>query len=106
MRKVPIVFKREKGPPTPNFKAVTHLLKSDKTTIIAFDKEKMGHQHHGVGMKMSFVCDLLEDIESLEKHPAKDFSEDLTLSVNAEVFLAFVRTVDVFLFELYSILDY
>jgi hypothetical protein len=106
VRKVPIIFKREKGPPTPNFGIVAHLLASDKTTTIPFDKERVGDQHGGVGIKMSFVCDLLECIESLDKRPDKVFVSDSTWGINAGVFQELLRTVDVFLFELYSILDY
>lgn len=105
-RKISIATKRVKGPPTPNFGKVSHLLEIDATTTVKFDKETVRDQHGGIGIKMAFVCDLLEVIESLAKHEKKAFSEGSTLFINSDVFFGLILNLDVFLFELYSILDY
>lgn len=106
VRKVPILSKRVKGPLTPNFSKVSHTLKATTMTAVAFDKEKVSDQHGGIGIKMSFVCDILENIERLDKHEDKVFYEGMTLFINQEVFFGLILNLDIFIFELYSILDY
>ena len=105
-RKVPILSKRVKGPVTPNFSKVSHMLEGSTKTAFAFDKEKVSDQHGGIGIKMSFVCDILENIESLYTHEKKAFYEGMTLFINQEVFFGLILNLDIFVFELYSILDY
>jgi len=106
VRKVPVFSKRVKGPLTPNFSKVSQMLKATTTTSVAFDKEKVSDQHGGIGMKMSFVCDIFENIENLSKHENKVFYEEMTLFMNKDVFFGLVFNLDILVFELYSILDY
>jgi hypothetical protein len=105
-RKVPILAKRTKGPPTPNFGKVSDLLETGTLTSIVFQRERVIDQHGGVGIKMSFVCDLLESIDMLQKHEAKAYCEGGDLYINADIFFGLLRNIDVYVFELYSILDY
>lgn len=105
-RKVAISSTRTKGPPTPNFGKVADLLEKNATTTIVFSKERASDQHGGIGIKMSFVCDLLEAIENLQKHEGKAIVQGENLYINADIFFGLVNTIDVYVFELYSILDY
>jgi len=82
------------------------MLEGSTKAAFAFDKEKVRDQHGGIGMKMSFVSDILENIENLDKHEKKAFYEGMTLFINQEVFFGLIFNLDVFVFELYSILDY
>ena len=59
---------RLKGPPTPNFGKFSHILESDRSLAIELDREQLRDQHGGIGIKMAFVCDLLETIEQLDRH--------------------------------------
>lgn len=106
MRKIAIMTTRVKGPPTPNFGKFSHILEGDASLAIAFDREKLRDQHGGIGIKMAFVCDLLETIEQLDRHESKVFHKDMDVFINQDIFFALVLNLDVFLFELYSILDY
>ena len=106
MRKISIMATRLKGPPTPNFGKFSHILEGDTSLAIAFDREKLRDQHGGIGIKMAFVCDLLETIEQLDRHENKVFGKDMDVFLNKDIFFAMVLNLDVFLFELYSILDY
>ena len=106
MRKISIMATRLKGPPTPNFGKFSHILEGDTSLAIAFDREKLRDQHGGIGIKMAFVCDVLETIEQLDKHENKVFHKEMDVFLNQGIFFAMVLNLDVFLFELYSILDY
>lgn len=106
VRKVPVHFERTKGPPTPNFRRVSHLLELGTSTTLIFPREQVIDQHGGIGIKMSFVCDLLENIETLQKHEAKASYQGKNLFINTDVLLELIRNLDVYVFELYSILDY
>lgn len=75
-------------------------------TTLDFHREQVIDQHGGVGIKMSFVCDLLENIETLQKHKTKAFCQEEKLFINTDIFFELVRNLDVYVFELYSILDY
>jgi len=106
MRKVPIRAKRTKGPSTPNFDKVDHLLEIGTGASIVFPHDRVIDQHGGIGVKMSFVCDLLENIERLKKHEARAFYQGMDLYINVDVFFSLIENIDVYVFELYSILDY
>ncbi len=97
---------RTKGPPTPNFGKLSNLLETRTSTSIAFDRERVSDQHGGIGIKMSFVCDVLENIEKLQKHEARAFYEGENLYINADIFFGLIENIDIYVFELYSILDY
>lgn len=71
-----------------------------------FSKERASEQHGGIGIKMSFVCDLLENIEKLQAHEEKAVIQEDNLYINIDVFFGLIRVLDVYVFELYTILDY
>jgi len=107
-RKVPVSHKRDKGPPTPNFGKFSHMLHDKSLDKATFDLEKVDDQHGGVGMKMTFVSEILEDLQRLEQRETKDkiFSDGTVIYMNQNVFFGIVFNLDVIVFELYSILDY
>jgi hypothetical protein len=108
VRKVSVTFKREKGPPTPKFGKFSHMLNNKSLSKGMFDLGKADDQHGGVGIKMAFVCEVLETLQRIEQMENKNkiFSDGTTIYINQGVFYGTIFNLDIIVFELYSLLDY
>jgi hypothetical protein len=108
VRKVSILYHREKGPPTPNFGKFSQMLRDNALAKSTFPRENVADQHGGVGMKMCFVCDALEKLQEIEQldNSKKVSTDGSSILINQSVFFGLIFTIDILVFELYSILDY
>lgn len=105
MIRFPILYKREKGPQTPNFRKLSEMLRSNTPTKIAINRENVVLKHGGVGIKMILVCDILEKLQHLSGE-VKAWRDEKVVYVRKKEFYNFIFNLDIFVFELYSILDY
>lgn len=103
--RIPISYVRRKGPPTPNFRRLTMLLHSKTVPKIAIDREKVIPQHDGVGIKMNFVCDIMEKMKETNANLKVSYDDGI-MGVTINEFYDLIFNLDIFTFELYSILDY
>lgn len=100
-----IIYKREKGPRTPNFRKLSEMLQ-DKTPIkIPIDRNSVMYKHGAIGLKMNFVCDIIEELQRLSKS-IKLMRKGNIISITQKEFYSFIFNLDIYIFELYSILDY
>lgn len=100
-----ITYKRSKGPSTPKFRKMAIML--DKMpTKIPIDRKKVIREHGAVGIKMLFVCDIIEKLQLLSNETKAWHNEKGIVYTKKREFYDFLFNLDVFIFELYSILDY
>lgn len=100
-----ITYKRSKGPQTPNFRKMSVML--DKTpTKIRIDRNAVIRKHGAVGIKMCFVCDIIEKLQMLSQKVEAWHDGKGVLYTKKREFYDFLFNLDIYVFELYSILDY
>lgn len=105
MIEFPITYKRSKGPQTPNFRKISIML--DKTpTRIQIDRKTVIRKHGAVGIKMCFVCDIIEKLQVLSDKIKAWHDGKGILYTKKKEFCDFIFNLDIYIFELYSILDY
>lgn len=105
MIKFHISYKRSKGPQTPNFRKMSVML-GKTSTKIPIDEKTIILKHGAVGIKMCFVCDLMEKLQMLsDKIKAWHNGKGIVYTKKKE-FYDFIFNLDIYIFELYSILDY
>lgn len=106
MIRFPISYKRTKGPNTPNFRKLSEMLSNDKLSIkIPIDRESVILEHWGIGIKMNFVCDIMEELQRVGSE-LKTWRKDKFVYVTKKEFYDFIFELDICIFEMYSILDY
>jgi len=81
------------------------MLREGKTGQLVFDLNIVSVQHGGVGTKMCFACDALDNMKRLRGREDKIILRGTSLGINGKVFDALILNLDVFMFELYSVLD-
>jgi hypothetical protein len=108
VRKFSIPYHREKGSPTPYFGKFSQMLKDKALARLTFDRERVADQHGGVGMKMTFASDALAKLQQIDQLDKREtiFSEGSSIYINQDVFFGLIFTLDILVFELYSVLDY
>lgn len=105
MIRVPITYERNKGPETPNFRKLSKLLDSNVSTKKQINKRNIILKHSSVGIKMNFVCDILERLQQLSGE-IKVRRDGKFVYITKREFYDFIFILDIFIFELYSLLDY
>lgn len=100
-----ITYKRSKGPPTPNFRKMSVMLDKNPTKI-PIDRKTVIRKHGAVGIKMCFVCDLIEKLQLLSDEVKAWHDGKGILYTKKREFYDFIFNLDIYIFELYSILDY
>ena len=97
---------RKKGPQTPNFRKLSVLLRSKTPPKKTIDRESVMLQHGAVGTKMIFVCEyILCELERLNGE-LKAWRDEGVVYIDPRKFYDNIFTLDVYVFELYSIFDY
>jgi len=81
------------------------MLRNNTPTKIPIDRESIMLKHGGVGIKMNFACDILEKLQHLSGE-VKAWREGKVVYTKRKEFYDFIFNLDIFIFELYSILDY
>jgi len=77
----------------------------DKTPLkIPIDRNSVMLKHGSIGLKMIFVCDIFEELQRSSSELGV-LGENI-LYINKKQFYDFIFNLDIFIFELYSILDY
>jgi len=105
MIRFPISYKRDKGPKTPNFRKLSVMLRSETPTKIPIDSKNITLKHGVVGIKMIFVCDIIEELQRLNSE-LKAWLDEGIVYIGKREFYDFIFNLDIFIFELYSIFDY
>jgi len=105
MIRFPISSEREKGPQTPNFRKLSVMLRSKTPTKIPINRESVMLQHGAVGTKMIFVCDILDNLKRFSGK-LKAWRDGGVVYIETKKFYDFIFTLDIYVFELYSIFDY
>jgi hypothetical protein len=100
-----IFYKRDKGPQTPNFRKLSKLLHSDTAIKKPVNRGNIILKHGGVGIKMNFVCDILEKLRRLVGE-VKAWRDGKVVYIKKKEYYDFIFNLDIFIFELYSTLDY
>lgn len=101
----PIHYKRDKGPSTPNFRKMSIML-NQIIPKIQFDKKAVIRQHGAVGIKMCFVCDVMENLKTISPKVTSWHDGKEIIYTKKKEFYDFLFHLDIYVFELYSILDY
>lgn len=65
MIQFPIIHERHKGPQTPNFRKLPVMLDDKIPTKIPIDRKSVILKHGGVGIKMNYACDIIEELQRL-----------------------------------------
>lgn len=102
----PILYERKKGPQTPNFRKLSGMLRDGTPTKIPIDRERVMLCHGGIGIKMIFVCDIMEKIQQLSGEIKTWRDGNFLYIKDKELFYDLIFNLDIFIFELYSVLDY
>jgi hypothetical protein len=105
MIQFPILYERDKGPKTPNFRKLSKMLRSDTPTKIPIYRENVILKHGGVGIKMIFVCDILEKLQHLSGE-VEAWRDGNVVYAKKKEFYDLIFNLDIYIFELYSLLDY
>lgn len=100
-----ITYKRSKGPQTPNFRKMSVML-AKLPTKIPIDTKMVIEQHGAVGIKMCFVCDVIERLKVLSDEVKAWHDGKGWIHTKKKEFYDFIFNLDIYIFELYSILDY
>ena len=101
-----IRYRRTKGPNTPNFRRLSEMFNNYKLpTKIPIDREDVILKHGGVGIKMNFACDIAEELQRVSNE-LKTWRKDGFVYITKQEFYDLVFELDIYIFELYSILDY
>lgn len=101
----PIVFERYKGPETPNFRKLFVMLREGKPVKIPIDRRSVMRKHGAVGIKMCFVCDIIEKLQELNSK-VEAWRNGKFVYTKKRDFYDFIFNLDIYIFELYSVLDY
>lgn len=105
MIQFPIFYKRDKGPKTPNFRKLSTMLHGNTPTKIPINRKDTVLKHGGVGIKMQFVCDIFEKVQTISGE-IKAWRNGTVVYITKKEFYDFIFNLDIYIFELYSILDY
>jgi hypothetical protein len=81
------------------------MFRSDIPTKISVNREKMISKHGGVGIKMNFACDIFEKLEQLSDD-VKAWRDGNSTFTKEKEYYNYIFNLDIFIFELYSILEY
>jgi hypothetical protein len=82
------------------------MLNNDKLpTKIPIDRESVILEHGGIGIKMNFVCDIVEELQRVGSE-LKTWHKDRIVYMTKNEFYDFIFELDIYIFEMYSILDY
>jgi len=81
------------------------MLHSNIPTKISVNRENIISKHGGVGIKMNFICDIFEKLEQLGGE-VKAWRDGKIVFTKKKEYYDFILNLDIFIFELYSILDY
>ena len=105
MIQFPIIYERHKGPQTPNFRKLSVMLDDKIPTKIPIDRKSVILKHGGVGIKMNYVCDIIEELQRLSGE-VKTWRNGKVVYIRKKEFYDFIFNLDIYIFELYSILDH
>ena len=106
MIRFPISYDRKEGPKTPNFRKLSKMLRSDiSLKVNNIDRDKIVDQHNGVGIKMITGYRILGALQQIRDH-VKAWRDGKVVYITKQEFLDLLVNLQIFVFELYSILDY
>jgi hypothetical protein len=82
------------------------MLSNDKLpTKIPIDRESVILKHGGIGIKMNFDCDIVEELQRVGSE-LKTWRKDRLVYITKKEFYDFIFELDICIIEMYSILDY
>lgn len=104
MIQFPIFYKRDKGPKTPNFRKLSVMFHDKAPTKIPINRKIVTDRHGGVGIKMNFVCDIMEKLERI-KSEVEIWRKGKVVYIRKKELYDLTFNLDIYIFELYSLLD-